>query len=92
MLYEVITSEILTREAFDNAITVVHALSGSTNAVIHLVAMAGRAGIDLGIDRFDELARNVPVLANLRPAGAYLMEDFYYRITSYNVCYTKLLR
>ena len=71
-------SEILTREAFDNAITVVHALSGSTNAVIHLVAMAGRAGIDLGIDRFDELARNVPVLANLRPAGAYLMEDFFY--------------
>ena len=71
-------SEILTREAFDNGITVVHALSGSTNAVIHLVAMAGRAGIDLGIDRFDELARNVPVLANLRPAGAYLMEDFFY--------------
>ena len=71
-------SELLTREAFDNAITVVHALSGSTNAVIHLVAMAGRAGIDLSIDRFDELARNVPVLANLRPAGAYLMEDFYY--------------
>jgi dihydroxy-acid dehydratase len=71
-------AEILTRDAFDNAITVVHALSGSTNAVIHLVAMAGRAGVDLSIDRFDELARNVPVLANLRPAGAYLMEDFYY--------------
>jgi dihydroxy-acid dehydratase len=71
-------ADVLTREAFDNAITVVHALSGSTNAVIHLVAMAGRAGIDLGIERFDELARNVPVLANLRPAGAYLMEDFYY--------------
>jgi dihydroxy-acid dehydratase len=71
-------AEILTPAAFDNAITVVHALSGSTNAVIHLVAMAGRAGIELGIDRFDELARNVPVLANLRPAGAYLMEDFYY--------------
>jgi len=71
-------TDVLTREAFDNAITVVHALSGSTNAVIHLVAMAGRAGIDLSLDRFDELARNVPVLANLRPAGAYLMEDFYY--------------
>jgi len=71
-------SEILTREAFDNAITVVHALSGSTNAVIHLIAMAGRAGIELRLDRFDELARNVPVLANLRPTGAYLMEDFYY--------------
>ena len=71
-------SEILTREAFDNAITVVHALSGSTNAVIHLIAMAGRAGIELRLDRFDELARSVPVLANLRPTGAYLMEDFYY--------------
>ncbi len=71
-------AEILTPAAFDNAITVVHALSGSTNAVIHLVAMAGRAGIELRLDRFDELARNVPVLANLRPAGAYLMEDFYY--------------
>ena len=71
-------AEILTPAAFYNAITVVHALSGSTNAVIHLVAMAGRAGIELGLDRFDELARNVPVLANLRPAGAYLMEDFYY--------------
>jgi dihydroxy-acid dehydratase len=71
-------SEILTPAAFDNAITVVHALSGSTNAVIHLVAMAGRAGVGLALDRFDELARNVPVLANLRPAGAYLMEDFYY--------------
>jgi dihydroxy-acid dehydratase len=71
-------AEILTPAAFDNAITVAHALSGSTNAVIHLVAMAGRAGIELGLDRFDELARNVPVLANLRPAGAYLMEDFYY--------------
>ena len=71
-------SEILTREAFDNAITVVHALSGSTNAVIHLIAMAGRAGIELRLDRFDELARSVPMLANLRPTGAYLMEDFYY--------------
>jgi dihydroxy-acid dehydratase len=72
-------SEILTREAFDNAITVVHALSGSTNAIIHLIAMAGRAGIELGLDRFDELSRTTPVLANIRPAGTkYLMEDFYY--------------
>ena len=71
-------AEILTPAAFDNAITVVHALSGSTNAIIHLVAMAGRAGIDLKLERFDELARTTPVLANVRPAGKYLMEDFYY--------------
>ena len=71
-------SDILTRESFDNAITVVHALSGSTNAVIHLTAMAGRAGVKLTLDRFDEIARTTPVLANVRPAGKYLMEDFYY--------------
>jgi dihydroxy-acid dehydratase len=72
-------SDILTPQSFDNAITVVHALSGSTNAIIHLVAMAGRAGIDLKLDRFDEIARITPVLANVRPAGdRYLMEDFYY--------------
>ena len=70
--------EMLTPEAFDNAITVVHALSGSTNALIHLVAMAGRAGIELKLEHFDEIAQRVPVLANLRPAGQYLMEDFYY--------------
>ena len=71
-------AEILTPAAFDNAITVIHALSGSTNAIIHLVAMAGRAGIDLKLERFDELARTTPVLANVQPAGKYLMEDFYY--------------
>jgi dihydroxy-acid dehydratase len=72
-------AEILTPPAFDNAITVIHALSGSTNAIIHLVAMAGRAGVDLKLDRFDELAQRTPVLANIRPAGKkYLMEDFYY--------------
>ncbi|MGH8640682.1 MAG: L-arabinonate dehydratase [Burkholderiales bacterium] len=69
---------MLTPQAFDNAIKVVHALSGSTNALIHLVAMAGRAGIKLDWEHFDKLAQNVPVLANLRPAGQYLMEDFYY--------------
>jgi dihydroxy-acid dehydratase len=69
---------ILTPAAFDNAIAVVHALSGSTNALIHLIAMAGRAGIELKLDRFDEIAQRVPVLANLRPTGKYLMEDFYY--------------
>jgi dihydroxy-acid dehydratase len=71
-------SDILTREAFDNAITVTQALSGSTNAIIHLVAMAGRAGIALPLERFDEIAAETPVLANLRPAGKFLMEDFYY--------------
>jgi dihydroxy-acid dehydratase len=71
-------SAMLTPQAFDNAIKVVHALSGSTNALIHLVAMAGRAGIKLDWEHFDKLAQNVPVLANLRPAGQYLMEDFYY--------------
>jgi dihydroxy-acid dehydratase len=72
-------SEIITPAAVDNAITIVHALSGSTNAIIHLVAMAGRAGIDLKLERFDELSEKTPVLANIRPAGQkYLMEDFYY--------------
>jgi dihydroxy-acid dehydratase len=72
-------SDFLTAQSFDNAIIAVHALSGSTNALIHLLAMAGRAGIDLKLERFDELARKVPVLANIRPAGdKYLMEDFYY--------------
>ncbi len=71
-------SDILTRAAFDNAITTLMAIGGSTNAVIHLVAMAGRIGIDLSLDRFDELARATPLLANMRPSGKYLMEDFYY--------------
>jgi dihydroxy-acid dehydratase len=72
-------SDILTRDSFDNAITAIHALSGSTNAVIHLTAIAGRAGIELDSERFDALSRTTPVLANVRPAGTtYLMEDFYY--------------
>ncbi|HKC10622.1 MAG TPA: dihydroxy-acid dehydratase, partial [Vicinamibacteria bacterium] len=70
--------DILTPRAFDNAITVVMALGGSTNAIIHLVAMAGRAGVGLGLDRFDALSRRTPFLANIRPSGEYLMEDFYY--------------
>ena len=53
-------------------------LSGSTNSVVHLIAMARRSGFGLDLDRFDHLARTTPVLANLRPAGKYLMEDFYY--------------
>ena len=54
------------------------ALGGSTNAIVHLIAMAGRAGLDARLDRFDELSRTTPLLANIRPAGTYLMEDFFY--------------
>src|SRR5438270_1109385 len=71
-------SDILTKASFDNAITAVLALSGSTNAVIHILALAGRAGVKLALDRFDELSAKTPVLANIRPSGKYLMEDFYY--------------
>ena len=71
-------SDFLTPASFDNAITTVLALGGSTNALVHLIAMARRAGIALVLERFDELSRHTPLLANLRPAGKYLMEDFYY--------------
>ena len=71
--------QILTRLAFDNAIKVHMALGGSTNAIIHVIAMARRAGIPLDMQRFDEISRDVPVLANVRPSGKYLMEDFYLR-------------
>ena len=71
-------SDVVTAASFDNAITTVLALSGSTNAVVHLVAMARRMGIPLTLDRFDTLSRRTPVLANIRPSGSYLMEDFYY--------------
>jgi dihydroxy-acid dehydratase len=70
--------QILTTDAFEDAVATVLALGGSTNAVIHLIAMAGRCGVPLGLDDFDEISRRVPVLANIRPSGAYLMEDFYY--------------
>ncbi|HEX4366406.1 MAG TPA: L-arabinonate dehydratase, partial [Rhodopila sp.] len=70
-------SDILTAEAFDNAITVDMAIGGSTNAIIHLVAMAGRAGVKLPLERFDEISHRTPVVANIRPSGEYLMEDFY---------------
>ena len=71
-------SKISDRRAFLDAVTVVLALGGSTNAVIHLVAMAGRCGVELSLDDFDRLSRSTPVLANIRPSGEYLMEDFYY--------------
>jgi dihydroxy-acid dehydratase len=71
-------SKILTREAFENAIRVVGAIGGSTNAVIHLLAIAGRIGIDLSLADWDHLGRGVPCIVNLMPSGKYLMEDFYY--------------
>jgi len=70
--------DILTAAAFDNAITTVMALGGSTNAIIHLIAMAGRAGVRIDLDRFDALSRRTPLIANIRPSGQFLMEDFYY--------------
>jgi len=71
-------SDILTPAAFDNAIVTVLALGGATNAIVHLVAMARRAGIPLDLDRFDQLSARTPVLADVRPSGRFLMEDFYY--------------
>ncbi|WP_055619974.1 IlvD/Edd family dehydratase [Streptomyces sp. JHA19] len=71
-------SDILTREAFENAIRVNAAIGGSTNAVIHLTALAGRVGVELDLGDFDELVRAVPTLVNLMPSGKYLMEDFCY--------------
>src|SRR5678816_3101898 len=71
-------SKILTRKAFENAIRVVGAIGGSTNAVIHLIAIAGRIGVELSLDDWDKLGRGVPCLVNLMPSGKYLMEDFYY--------------
>jgi dihydroxy-acid dehydratase len=71
-------SRILTLAAFRNAIAVDMAIGGSTNAIIHLVALARRCGLDLPLRLFDEIAQRVPVLGNIRPSGAYLMEDFYY--------------
>ena len=70
--------DIVDTRAIDNAVTTVLALGGSTNAIVHLIAMARRAGVQLDLARFDTLARRTPVLANIRPAGKYLMEDFFY--------------
>lgn len=75
---ELSISKILTRDAFENAIRVNAAIGGSTNAIVHLLAIAGRLGVQLRIDDFDDLIRDVPFLVNLQPSGEYLMEDFYY--------------
>jgi L-arabonate dehydrase len=71
-------SHVLTRAAFENAVRAVNAVGGSTNAVIHLLAIAGRIGVEFSLDDWDRLARGVPCLVNLMPSGRYLMEDFYY--------------
>lgn len=71
-------SKILTRSAFENAIRVNAAIGGSTNAVVHLLALAGRVGVPLTLEEFDSLTADVPLLANLMPSGQYLMEDFFY--------------
>ena len=71
-------SKILTRDAFENAIKINAAIGGSTNVILHLLAIAGRIGIDLSLDDFDELGSQMPLLVNLKPAGDFLMEEFYY--------------
>lgn len=71
-------SKILTRKAFENAIMVNAAIGGSTNFVVHLLAIAGRVGVELSLDDFDRLGSHLPLLVNLMPSGKYLMEDFYY--------------
>jgi L-arabonate dehydrase len=75
---DLVLSKILTRQAFENAIKTLAAIGGSTNAVIHLIAMAGRIGVKLELDDFDRLASDLPCLVNLQPSGKYLMEDFCY--------------
>ncbi|WP_203143735.1 L-arabinonate dehydratase [Marinobacter mangrovi] len=79
MVHEDLTiSKVLTRKAFENAIKVNAAIGGSTNAVVHLLAIAGRLGVELDLEDFDRLGREVPLLVNLMPSGQYLMEDFHY--------------
>ena len=79
MVWEDLTPQkVMTPAAFDNAIKVHMAMGGSTNAIIHVVAMARRAGVPVDMEKFDQLSRQVPVLANVRPSGKYLMEDFFY--------------
>lgn len=70
-------SHIISREAIDNAITAQLTIGGSTNAIVHIIALAGRAGLTVSLERFDELSRSVPVLGDMRPGGRYLMEDLY---------------
>jgi dihydroxy-acid dehydratase len=79
MVWEDLTPrQIMTTKAFENSVTAAMALGGSTNAIIHLIALAGRAGATLDLDRFDALSRRTPFIGNIRPSGEYLMEDFFY--------------
>src|SRR5690242_7782804 len=71
-------SRIMTRQAFENAITVDMAIGGSTNAVVHLLAIAGRLGVPLELEDFDRISSRTPYIANVKPSGEYLMEDFFY--------------
>ncbi len=71
-------SDVMTRQAFENAIRTNAAIGGSTNAVIHLLVMAGRVGIDLSRNDWDQLGRDVPSIVNLMPSGKYLIEEFFY--------------
>jgi dihydroxyacid dehydratase/phosphogluconate dehydratase len=71
-------SHVLTPEAFDNAITLLMALGGSTNAVVHLLALAGRAGVPLPLARFDEISRRTPMIVNVRPSGQHLVEQLFH--------------
>ena len=71
-------SDLITADSIHNAVSAVLAIGGSTNAVVHLIALARRAGLKLDMEAFDRLARETPLLANIRPSGAYLMEDFFY--------------
>jgi dihydroxy-acid dehydratase len=70
--------DILSERVFDNAIKILMALGGSTNGLIHVIALAGRAGVEIPLERFEEIGRKTPYLVNMRPSGKYLMEDFYY--------------
>ena len=79
MVWEDLTPDkVMTEQAFENAVTTVMALGGSTNSAVHLIAMAGRLGISLDLDRFYSISRRTPWLADIRPSGRFLMEDFYY--------------
>ena len=71
-------SDLATRKSFENAIAVDMAIGGSTNAIVHLLAMAGRAGVELSLSDFDEISRKTPLITDLRPSGKFLMEDFYF--------------
>jgi dihydroxy-acid dehydratase len=70
-------SQIMTKASFENAIVALAAIGGSTNAVVHLLAIAGRLGVDLTLDDFDEIGSRIPLIVNLQPSGKYLMEDFH---------------